>query len=1624
MLRILLLDDDPIFNSSLTQSLQQNALFKCQVVAVTNENDAYEKVQQAAQPFDIFLIDQQLGPMVDGIEVLQRLLHLSPESEAIVFTVAGDGASRKQSYQAGAYTSLHKPFSVDDLLLIIKSLCEWRITRNEWAWLNVINEIAEAAQQLLPLQEMSRIIVTSGQKLGFQRVRLWLLDATRDTLIGVNEAGNNGLEQFKDFELPVEESPYVKLALAERSLYIFHGQEFGASYLHRSFAAHGYQPATGDWVGLPLWVGDRCLGLLLLDNHSKAHHINAQHCEQLKLFSKQVAAAVERALLFEQEQRIDKKLKVLTEIGHHISVRAPVVLLDQLIAEVRAYLGHLMNVDHFCLALKDHASQQIDLRLFVEDDAVGLPRTIPAGVGLTGYLIEHNAPLLLPTRADIHAFGQAHQISPKQIGEPALCWLGVPLQLQSRAIGAIVVQSIDREHAYDAADQQLLVAVAGQIAGALQMARLKDKADQTSRRLMMLQQLSEKLLELAEDREEWLWHATLTAITANYVLGFNRAALFLLGDDTRLHGTFGIGHLDPRLARAAWAHDLKNGMSLETYLRQLTSSGFPPTPVHEAVCRLTFDASDDESAFGEALRTFKSVIVREHEAPDRLPPALIKTLGSTEYAVFPLYVGNTRLGLIIADNMYNHIPVLSMPLDVVETLLAQVALIYENVRQRQASQRLINVSTSALAQVADQALQITLTQICEAALVIARADCVALYPLTKDPGQSKPRLDLQCAGFAGLQHDLRGSEPPRLMDTTMERLQGGETIPVSNIAHEAHLVKSLFLKREGIKAFIAVPIQDQETKELTGILYLNYRTTQSFHEADLSRANSIAALAGAAIHTKRAGDLVDRSRKAHEFELDTLNKVMEWAITESPHTQHGEDGLIRLLLQSASSLLSQPDARIGLLLRKWDRPIEGKDPEEFRQQYFLSGDNLDSFPERRFHHGITGLAFRTGEDRNVPDVTAPEWEGVYYVERAPGNGTRSELDVLIRLQGHSLGLFNIESPRVGAFGEADLKSIRRLADAAGLALDTLRRQRNIRKLRELAEKKPSDLDETFAAVQDVVLAVAPGIAALTLWYKKPRSTEAELWRGHFGVRHPDRIRDAPAEHKSPVWAVMQTGTPIFESKIDPHSWLAGQFVRDEEIVSVAGLPLKVDDEIFGALFFNYRHQPHEFTSEEQVLFSVLASMAAARIRDAMRLDDLKREREHLREALDRLAAAMQITTAVGTALNLHDTLEKIMSELHKLFPNTRLCVLTYEAQIRKLRFTKASEHFYNPEYMEKVRDLDIYGTKSIACRIARIALKHKRPVAYTTKNVQDDPNYLEANSSTRSQLSLAFMSANREHLLGVLILESDQLDAFKQKDVELVSAVGQAISIVIERAYTIKELQFKTLAATAMSWASEIVHDVKNEIGVALYTIDLLRGNQLSSQDNEQWEQIQKSLKRVAETANSPQLDVMEELEIDSWLNKYIKPKIERIIEGERRNIKVRVLSACPKLHVRASLMMLERAIHHLMRNALEAMEDAGQLIFQTRNIDDQMLEIQVIDTGPGVPEDKQDILLHDLFSTKEREPGNRGRGLIITRIIVEAMGGKLYLLPPEHPPGAVFAFRLPIIQPQDVMEVTYEFGE
>ncbi len=108
----------------------------------------------------------------------------------------------------------------------------------------------------------------------------------------------------------------------------------------------------------------------------------------------------------------------------------------------------------------------------------------------------------------------------------------------------------------------------------------------------------------------------------------------------------------------------------------------------------------------------------------------------------------------------------------------------------------------------------------------------------------------------------------------------------------------------------------------------------------------------------------------------------------------------------------------------------------------------------------------------------------------------------------------------------------------------------------------------------------------------------------------------------------------------------------------------------------------------------------------------------------------------------------------------------------------------------------------------------------------------------------------------------------------------------------------------------------------------------------------------------------------------------------------------------RANPEQLQRVLFNLIQNAIHHTPADGSVTVSAETVNGG-IEVEVADTGDGVPADQRDRVFDPFFRGDEaRHHAGAGLGLAISRAIVEAHGGRIWL--EDAPVGTRVRFRLP----------------
>lgn len=151
----------------------------------------------------------------------------------------------------------------------------------------------------------------------------------------------------------------------------------------------------------------------------------------------------------------------------------------------------------------------------------------------------------------------------------------------------------------------------------------------------------------------------------------------------------------------------------------------------------------------------------------------------------------------------------------------------------------------------------------------------------------------------------------------------------------------------------------------------------------------------------------------------------------------------------------------------------------------------------------------------------------------------------------------------------------------------------------------------------------------------------------------------------------------------------------------------------------------------------------------------------------------------------------------------------------------------------------------------------------------------------------------------------------------------------------------------------------------------------------------------------------METLDIKSLMKKVLD---RQSIPLQQANIRLNYQTSEKIPTIRGNRRALERVFANLIDNAMHSMKEKGGNLtvkIQTAEQTDsrgEWLEVSIADSGPGIPEEYQDKLFKESFTTKSN---GSGIGLMICHKMIQAHKGTIDYQ--SIPGGTVFIVRLPL---------------
>jgi signal transduction histidine kinase len=468
------------------------------------------------------------------------------------------------------------------------------------------------------------------------------------------------------------------------------------------------------------------------------------------------------------------------------------------------------------------------------------------------------------------------------------------------------------------------------------------------------------------------------------------------------------------------------------------------------------------------------------------------------------------------------------------------------------------------------------------------------------------------------------------------------------------------------------------------------------------------------------------------------------------------------------------------------------------------------------------------------------------------------------------------------------------------------------------------------------------------------------------------------------------------------------------IGGIAAIPLAPRGERWiGTLALSWA-EPRELAEDEKQLFSVLAPQLGTIIENQNLFTQTQKRAAELQ-------TVAQMSAAAATVLDVDQLLQTVVDLTKASFD-------LYHAHIYLLDET--GDSLVLAAGAGEAGRLMKAGGRAIQTQHPHslVASAARTRQGVIVNDVSQTPDFLPNPllPDTRSEMAVPMVVADK--LVGVLDVQSDQLNHFTGEDVRTQRTLADQIAVAVQNARL-----YQTQVATAdearkldrlkneflASMSHELRTPLNSIIGYAEVMLDGVDGD-LPDEAMEDVQAIHESGKHLLSMINDI-LDLAKieagrmELDLESVEVSGVAEDVYRITQILVKNKPVQiVLDLDPDLpKVCADRIRLRQVLNNLVSNAVKFTEQGEVRMLAHADPENNQVLIQVRDTGIGIAEEHLDAVFEQfrqVDGSSTRRAGGTGMGLTITRHLVEMHGGRIWV-ESVLGKGSTFCLTIPIVE-------------
>ena len=602
-------------------------------------------------------------------------------------------------------------------------------------------------------------------------------------------------------------------------------------------------------------------------------------------------------------------------------------------------------------------------------------------------------------------------------------------------------------------------------------------------------------------------------------------------------------------------------------------------------------------------------------------------------------------------------------------------------------------------------------------------------------------------------------------------VETGEPLVVRDLSADPRLTRSV-VTETGFRAVAIVPLASREM--VWGSLFVVTRGEREFSQQEVELLTHIGDEIGVAIENARLFDA--EQHRAEQFRV--ISEVgRHMASILDP------DQLLKEIVRLLKGTFGYYLITIGL--------IEG-DEVVFKAGVKTHWEEPQFLPPsvKVGGRGITAWVAATGEPLLAPDVS----QEPRYLFFPDSSETRSELCVPLKTKDAVIGVLNVEGDRLNAFDESDQAVLQSLANQAAIAIENARlfdaEQRRAEQFRVISEvgQHITSVLAIDALLQEIVRLIKESFGYYLVGISLIEGDEL-IERAGAGPPFDDPQFHSPGVKvggQAITGWVAATGEPLLVpdvSKEPRYLFVPGI----SETCSELCVPLKTKEAVIGVLNVE-SDRLNAFDESDLVVLQALANQAAVAIDEARLFDAEQRRAEQFR-------VISEVGRHITSILHLDDVLREIARLIKESFGYYLVGISLIEGDELIVK-AGAGPAFDDPEFQPPVFKV---GGEGITGWVAGSGEPLLVP------DVSEDPRYicLSETATTRSELCVPIKT--KEAVIGVLNVESDQLNAFDESDLVVLQSLANQAAIAIENAQLYEDTKSRLAQVIALQETTRAV---------------------------------------------------------------------------------------------------------------------------------------------------------------------------------------------------------------------------